>query len=665
MVRPNGNLIIGGQVFNVNAPVVNWTENGWDASAEVCRPVRTNPAPTCAPAGPGKQFPYGQLPTPYTARFSTRPTLRTPKFNMGRNPSYDAVRACVKQFVVHHDGCSSADMCFNVLQNERGLSCHFLLDNDGTIFQTLDLGLMAYHASDWNLYSIGIELCNRGDAFKEPNYYASGRAGPQRSTKNCKINNHTIKSFDYTPAQYESFARLSRELLKLFPNLPAEYPQSSPGEQMWDTLPNAGVERERYAGYIGHYHLTSNKWDPGPFDFKDFCGRLRGALCFPVFPRQQARSGEDKPVVPEDAVELRRDTAELYKLNEAQADGGFFPVGPWGEYRLWHGGVHVIGKLDGGVYAPYPGRLVAARMGKDSPIGSANFVLLRHEMTLGTTKVQFYSLYMHLADELKRKQRVEWMTKDGWAKAGKPGVVALLDEPIEAGAMIGHIGQVGPAEYSRAQVHVEFFSEAFIDVANGPWQLIDGTSGGRFCEAKEINDIIDQNKDGLLSRAELAEFFANGAGDQLHRMVTLHVSEWTFEPSWSDALRVPKDFRDKKPAEIDAIVAEQIAPGLWWDAAVAAHCRLPKDGVVHHYHPVAFISWFKGQLIDAAAAAAKAGRRVDDKDVREVPSTVTDDFGDKAGTSMRSTADIAEDPCNKSLTLEQMVQGFDAPECTQ
>ena len=28
-----------------------------------------------------------------------------------------------------------------------------------------------------------------------------------------------------------------------------------------------------------------------------------------------------------------------------------------------------------------------------------------------------------------------------------------------------------------------------------------------------------------------------------------------------------------------------------------------------------------------------------------------------------SSADIAEDPCNKSLTLEQMVQGFDAPEC--
>ena len=29
-----------------------------------------------------------------------------------------------------------------------------------------------------------------------------------------------------------------------------------------------------------------------------------------------------------------------------------------------------------------------------------------------------------------------------------------------------------------------------------------------------------------------------------------------------------------KPAEIDSLVAEQITPGLWWDARVATHCRL-------------------------------------------------------------------------------------------
>jgi N-acetylmuramoyl-L-alanine amidase len=663
MVRPRGNLIIGGQTFNVDAPVVNWHENGWDATSERCIPTKTDPAPACQAAAGGKQFPYGPMPVPYTQRYSTRPHLRSlAKSNGGLTATYEQVKAAVKQFVIHHDGCNSADMCFSVLQNERGLSCHFLLDNDGTIFQTIDLGLMAYHASDWNLYSIGVELCNRGDAFKEPSYYASGRAGPQRGTRNCKINGNTIRAFDYTDAQKDALSRLCRELLRLLPNVPAEYPQSSPGEQSWTTMPDAAIKRESYAGYVGHYHLTAQKWDPGPFDFKEFCTKLRGAFCFPVFPRQTPAKGEDKPVVPDDSGDLKKASTDLYKLNEMQADGGFFPVGPWGESSLWHGGIHMVGKPDGGVFAPYPGRLVAARMGRDSAIGSFNFLLLRHEMVLGARKVQFYSLYMHLADEMKRDKPVEWMTKDGWKAQGKAGKVAQLDEPIEAGTLIGHVGRVGPDDLSKNQVHVEFFSEQFIDEL--PWQLIDGTSGGRFCESPEIKAVIDQNKDGLLARQELSDFFANGSGEQLHHMVTLHVSEWTFEPSWGDALRIPKDFKNKKPAEIDAIVADQITPGLWWDATVAAHCRLPKDGVVHHYHPVAFIAWFKNQLIDAATTAVKTGSRdVNEKDVREVPSSITDDYHDFAGTSMRSSADIAEDPCNKSLTLEQMVQGFDAPEC--
>ncbi len=661
-MRPSGNLIIGGQTFNVDAPVVNWHENGWDATSEMCIPTKTESAPACLPAPGGKWFPYGNMPMGrYTQRYSTRPNLRTPKWNNGFNPTYEAVKATIKQFVVHHDGCSSADMCFNVLQNERGLSVHFLLDNDGTIYQTIDLGLMAYHAADWNLYSIGVELCNRGDALKEPHYYDSGRAGPKRNTKPCKINGHGIQSFDYTPAQYDAFLRLCRALLKLFPNLPAEYPQSSPGVQTWDTLPNATIERERYAGYIGHYHLTAQKWDPGPFDFKEFCGKLRGAFCFPVFPRIDPPKGQTKPVVPDDSGDLKAEADALYKLNELKADGGFFPVGPWGENRLWHGGIHVVGKKDGEVFSPYPGRLVAARMGGDSPIGSVNFALLRHEMALGATKVQFYSLYMHLADETKAEGPAKWATSDAWKRLGRSGEVVLLDEPIEAGAVIGHVGSAGPAELSKPQIHVEFFSEQFIDVPGAPWQLVDGTAGGRFCEAQEIDSLIDKNKDGKLSREELAEFFANGSGDQLHHMVTLHVSEWTFEPSWSEALRVPKDFSNYSKAQIDQWVADQITPGLWWNDKVASHCRLPKDGVVYHYHPVAFIAWFKGEMI-VAAAQSKTSAPID---VKEVPPSIMDDLHDVNGTSMRSTADIAEDPCNKNLTLEQMVQGYDAPECGQ
>ena len=41
--------------------------------------------------------------------------------------------------VLHYDACGSSSRCFHILHNLRGLSCHFLLDVDGTIYQTLDV----------------------------------------------------------------------------------------------------------------------------------------------------------------------------------------------------------------------------------------------------------------------------------------------------------------------------------------------------------------------------------------------------------------------------------------------------------------------------------------------------------------------------------------------
>jgi hypothetical protein len=418
-----------------------------------------------------------------------------------------------------------------------------------------------------------------------------------------------------------------------------------------------------FSGYIGHYHLTTQKWDPGPFDFKDFCRKLRGQNCFALFPRMDPKKGEDRPLVPEKPADLRDDTTELYKLNEQRADGGFFPVGPWGEARLWHGGVHIVGRDRAPVFAPFPGRIVAARMGKDSPIGSVNFVLMRHDMTLAASKVQFYSLYMHLANELNEPKPPEWMTKEGWKDKGKAGDVVLLDEPVDAGTLIGHVGKAGPPEISKSQVHVEFFStaELFTGVPSSPWQVIDGTAGGRFCDVDQINRQIDGDKDGKLSKTELSQFYASNPSPMRY-LVTLHVSEWTAEPDWSEALRVPKDFKKYKPAEIDQLVADHITPGLWWNSSVAAHCRLPSDGVVYHYNPITFLGWFNQQLLDAAMSGA-AQPAVNAADAKEVPKGITDDFGDKDGTTMRSSGDVADDPCNQKLGLQELVQGFDAPEC--
>jgi hypothetical protein len=655
MRRTSGNLIIAGQVFPTDAPIINFREPPyWDSTREYCIPTELYPNPPCKPGG----VPYSpKLLHPYTKRYSTRGPLR--KFGM--NPPLDAVKAVIRQFVIHHDGCTSADMCFNVLQNERGLSCHFLVDNDGTIYQTIDLAFMAYHAAEWNTNSIGVELCSRGDAQRDGvHFYDSGKYGPKRDVTKVKINGHTILTYQFTDQQFDAMVRLGRALQRLLPNIPSEFPQASPGQPLMDTMPAS--QSFRFAGYIAHYHLTTQKWDPGPWDFKKFTSKLRGQLSLPIYVKEPDDKNAGAPKVPEKTDDLKTAAVDLYKANEQRADGGFFPVGPWGEARLWHGGVHLTGKADAGVYAPFPGRLVAARMGGSSQVGSTNFVLLRHDMTLGTARVVFFSLYMHLAQESQADKPAEWTTKsDAWKNA-KVGEVALLDEPIEAGSLIGHVGTAGPAELSRAQVHVELFStyELFTEIKGAPWQVVDGTSGGRFCDSQQINDIIDSDKDGTLSRPELTAFYSGGSVEQTHYLVTLHVSEWTSEPSWSDALRVPKDFRKFKPAEIDALVQEQITPGLWWDANVAAHCKLPADGVVFHYHPVSFLYWFNQQLLDAAASApvgAPAG------DATGVPKGVTDD-GDQAGDGeMRSDAEDKEDPCNQKITLEHMVMGFDAPEC--
>lgn len=669
IIRPSGNVIIGGKAFATDARIVNMKDYPyWDATSLECQPTPINAKPPCEAAPGGGEYPYGPPKgySKYVQRYSTRPALRRADWKGGMNAPYEAVKSVIKQFVIHHDNCFTAEMCWRVLQNERGLSCHFLVDNDGTIYQTLDLALMGYHASEWNMSSIGVELCNFGSAKEKPNLYASGKYGPDRPTIPCKINGHTYLAFDYTPAQYEQMKKLSRALLRLLPNLPAEYPQSSPGQQSWDTLPKPASLA--FAGYIGHYHLTEEKWDPGWWDFKAYCRDLRGQFVFPLYPKAPKKD-QVAPTIPTQTSELRADATQLYALNEKDADGGYYPVGPWGEHRLWHGGVHLAKQPGDPVFAPFPGRLVAARMGAESSIGSVDFLLMRHQMSLDKElKVEFWSLYMHLADETKQKKPADWVVVDSkdktsWKYRAKPGKTVLLDEPIEAGSIIGHVGTAGPAELARGQVHFEIFSQQFLfgKVQNSPWNVIDGSGSGRFCDQALINENIDTNKDGVLSRQELGSYAEGGGSAQNRFIVALHVSEWIADPSWSEALRASKDYRAMKPADIDALVNEQIVPGLWWDAEVAGHAKLPSDGMVYHYNPISFIAWVNERINEAQADADKQPP-VDARDAKEPPKGVT---SDAEGTGMRSVEEHEEDPCNDKLGLKEMVEGFAAPECNQ
>src|ERR1700744_2879200 len=98
MPRTSGELIIGGQRFRIDAPLINWTEQPyWNALLELGIDTATDPKARSRCIG---GVPYGKLPLgPYTKRYSLRPRLR----HFGNNPPYEAVKASIRQFVVHHD----------------------------------------------------------------------------------------------------------------------------------------------------------------------------------------------------------------------------------------------------------------------------------------------------------------------------------------------------------------------------------------------------------------------------------------------------------------------------------------------------------------------------------------------------------------------------------
>jgi N-acetyl-anhydromuramyl-L-alanine amidase AmpD len=196
----------------------------------------------------------------------------------------------VDQFVLHYDGSGVSSICFNTLR-QRGLSVHFLLDVDGTIYQTLDLEEKALHATIANDRSIGVEIASVGarlptDAAVLKEWYrrdAKGRTQlvvprrvgePRIRTKDFSarpardalirgvVQGHVLEQYDFTPEQYAALSKLTAALCRVFPRLACDYPRDHAGQVIPHKLPDDVLAR--YHGVLGHYHIQTNKQDPGP-----------------------------------------------------------------------------------------------------------------------------------------------------------------------------------------------------------------------------------------------------------------------------------------------------------------------------------------------------------------------------------------------------------------
>ena len=324
--RSGDEIVIAGQYFHTGAPVVLWTDpGGYDAYRverrfapwakasfeETLKEQGGKPGTVNSPERYGIRFAPSTRSSatqsstqPATTRYASRgtnrrgrpteggPKLTEEEFNKVRGGGWplDLLQKKVDQFVYHYDVAASSQGCFRTLHDARGLSVHFMLDLDGTIYQTLDVKERAWHASESNSRSVGIEICNMGaygpnsrktldtyyrkddkgqTQFVPPVYSKNAQRTPNfvaRPSRNEPVvgvvQGSEYAQYDLTPEQYDSLIKLTAALCTQLPRITPDYPRDAQGNLITKVLNDE--DWEKYSGLMGHYHVQENKQDPGP-----------------------------------------------------------------------------------------------------------------------------------------------------------------------------------------------------------------------------------------------------------------------------------------------------------------------------------------------------------------------------------------------------------------
>ena len=286
--RTGDEIVVAGQFVHTGTPVVLWMDpGGYDAYR-----VEKRFSPYDESAWETSKVAVKELTTPN--RYGLRKSvLARDEIERVRGGGWDLplLREKVNQFVIHFDASGTSRQCFKVLHDLRGLSVHFMLDLDGTIYQTLDLKERAWHATSSNSRSVGIEIANIGaysptnqarlnewyqrevngsvrvaipaelgeSGIRTPGFVGKpARADPVAGA----IQGEALVQYDFTPQQYDALIKLTATLCKVFPKLKCDYPRDAQGKLVSHKLPDD--ELEKYRGILGHFHIQTNKVDPGP-----------------------------------------------------------------------------------------------------------------------------------------------------------------------------------------------------------------------------------------------------------------------------------------------------------------------------------------------------------------------------------------------------------------
>ena len=155
-----------------------------------------------------------------------------------------------------------------------GRSTHLLIDSDGTVYQLADLAHTSYHMGDgFDSTSIGVDLVSPLNNLKMPmgqqrdkktkNLWPRPyleKLGLKRPVARFTLRGLALAARGPTSAQQTSLTAVCKALVRAFPTIQRRVPRDGEGKVLFDTLD----EKAHFSGIMGHYHVSPNRWDPGP-----------------------------------------------------------------------------------------------------------------------------------------------------------------------------------------------------------------------------------------------------------------------------------------------------------------------------------------------------------------------------------------------------------------
>lgn len=179
--------------------------------------------------------------------------------------SYNPGKRNIRMIITHFDVCLSAASCKRVLE-KKGISSHFVIDNDGTICQMVDPQHSAWHAGrrSVNRASIGVDISN-GYYTKYQSWYSRKGFGKRPVLENVKVHGTTLKAcLGFYPVQIEAYKALVKALCSFY-DIPLEMPMDESGEVL------RGVDKKvrsgKFKGIANHFHVTRGKIDTANLDW--------------------------------------------------------------------------------------------------------------------------------------------------------------------------------------------------------------------------------------------------------------------------------------------------------------------------------------------------------------------------------------------------------------